>query len=488
MDVSESMVHVSQVQHVADIVGAVGGLGRSLTPGVFKQATVTSYGPDGQQKASVGAISFEGVQFAADGSIMGGRIVHSASTPEGKLLSNTTLTLANGGTPTQAQTQIHNRNDDGVEKVLQTDLSSVQWTPGGKISSGEIRLTTQDPATHAQRSSASMVYQGEKPASGAVTSYSASDGKTVESQTELDYSGLTFLGHKVAGGQMNVARKQPDQTVSSRSQVQFAANSFGRIQQVQTTNLDPEGNTRSTATADYSGVTFDARNKISAGDIHISVAAPDQSPMLHSVVTFANSMPSMAQAFSFRNGVLAGKTLTDFSNAKFDNQNRVTGSSLKVDQYDASERLVASTTVNYDANRSVTAKNTTLVPVAAPPAPPRAHQDVINSLPKPITGGAAKPAAAPAVNPPSGSSTLTTKQIKRPDGTLETTVAATVQGGVPISAVVTHYATDGKTVASTVYVDLSKVLTSGQTPSGSASIREFTGGTTLSSESFLEYA
>lgn len=486
MDVSESMAHVSQVQHVSGVVGAVGAAGRALTPGVFKQASVTSYGPDGQQKASVGTISFQGVQFAPDGSITGGQIVHSASTPEGKRLSDTTLTLTKGGMPTQAQTQIHNRNDDGVEKVLQTDLSSVQWTPGGKISSGEIRLTTQDPATQAQRSSGSMVYQNEKPASGTVTNYSPSDGKTVESRTELDYSALTFLGHKVTGGKMQVTRKQPDQTVSSRSQVQFAPSGFGSIQQVQTTNVDPQGNTKSTVTADYSGVTFDARNKISAGDIHISVAAPDQSPLAHSVVTFANSVPSMAQTFSFWNGVVAGKTVTDFSNAKFDNQNHVIASSLKVDQYDASERLVASTTVSYDTNHSVNGKNITTIPVTAPATPPRAYQDVINSLTKAAT--AAKPAGAPAVNPPAPSSTETTKQIKRPDGTLETTVATTVQGGVPVSAVVTHYATDGKTVASTVQVDLSKVATSGQKPSGSVSIREFTGGTTLSSESSLEYA
>lgn len=273
---------------------------KALAPGVYKQGTVTNYGPDGQQKASVGAISFEGVQFAADGSIAGGQIAHSASTPDGKPLSSTTLTLAKGGTATQAQTQRHNRNGDGVEKVLQTDLSSVQWTPGGKIGSGEIRFTTHDPATAIQRSSGSMVYQGEKPASGAVTHYSPTDGKTVQAYTEVNYSGLNFLGRKVTGGQMQVVRKQPNQTVSSRSQVQFAGNGSGCIQQVQTTNLDTaSGNTKSTATADYSGVTFDARKKISAGDIHISVAAADQSPLAHSVVTLRTLYPALHRRLLF---------------------------------------------------------------------------------------------------------------------------------------------------------------------------------------------
>lgn len=183
---------------------------------------------------------------------------------------------------------------------------------------------------------------------------------------------------------------------------------------------------------------------------------------------------------------MVGKTVIDFSNASFDNHNRVIGSGMKVDQYDASERLVASTTVNYDANHSVAAKNSTMVPTTAPKTPPRAYQDVINSLKKPAAVGGVKP-AAPAVSPPV-SSTVNTKQVKRPDGTLETNVATAIQSGVPVSAIVTHYATDGKTVTSTVHVDLSRVVTSGQKPSGSVSLAEYTGGTTLSSESSLEYA
>lgn len=488
MNVADSTANLSLLQHVTGIVGAASSSGGSMSPGIVKTATITNYGPDGQQKASVGTISFAGVQFGPDGSIAGGQITHSAATPEGKALSSTTLTLAKGGTPTQAQTQIHNRNDDGVEKILHTDLSSLQWTPGGKISSGEIRLTTQDPTSGLQRSSGTLVYQNEKPASGTVTNYSASDGKSVESQTESDYSGLTFVGHRLSGGQINMTRKTPDQKVSSHSQVQFAPNGFGRIQQVQTTNLDAaSGNTKSVATADYSGITFDARNKISAGDIHVSVAGSDQSPLAHSVVSFANSVPSTAQTFAFQNGVLAGKTVTDFSNAKFDNQNRVIGSSVKVDQYDASERLVASTTVNYDANHSVATKNTKPAQIAAGGGtPPRSYNDVINSLPKPASGGAVK--SPTTVNPPAATSGATTKQIKRADGTLETTVATTTQNGVPVSAVITHYASDGKTVTSTFQVDLSKVTTSGQKPSGTVSMKEYVGGTTLGSEGSFEYA
>jgi hypothetical protein len=110
-------------------------------------------------------------------------------------------------------------------------------------------------------------------------------------------------------------------------------------------------------------------------------------------------------------------------------------------------------------------------------------------LTKPASGGAVKAAAiATAVNPPPASSGGTTKQIKRADGTLETSVTTTTQNGVPVSAVITHYAGDGQTVTSTFHVDLSKIITSGQKPSGSVSIKEYTAGTTLCSESSFEYA
>jgi len=81
------------------------------------------------------------------------------------------------------------------------------------------------------------------------------------------------------------------------------------------------------------------------------------------------------------------------------------------------------------------------------------------------------------------------KNTYRKDGTLEESVVTTSANGVPLSAEVTRYDTDGKTVASTYQVDLSKVSMAGGpgNPSGSVSVAELTAGVKKNSDSVFTY-
>ncbi len=494
MIASDTMTHGALVNQVSGIVSATSPTGTG--GGAFKNGVVTSYGPDGQEQASVGKVNFENVQYAADGSITGGHILQSTATPEGKPINSSTIHLAPGGKPSLAETQIHNKNDAGVAKVLSTDFSAVKWTDSGKVGSGEVRVATKDPVTGALRSSGTMVFQKEKLASGSVTQYSATDQKAIDSLTELDYTGVTFQGMKVMGGQMKVTRKTPTQAVSSNSQVDFAENGLGRVKQVQTANLDAaSGAVKSNVTADYSAVSFNARNEISSGALAVHVTDPNQNPQSHSIVSFANAVPASVQSWRFQDGRLAAKIVTDYSNAKFDNNNHVINSSAKVDVYDGNERLVSSTNVAYDQNGAVVNKQTQTVPVAAAAGPAKTYADLVpvwNSLVAKTSqsSAGAKPASAPAqADAQKPAAPPVTKNTFRSDGTLETSVATTSQNGVPVSAEVTHYDTDGKTVVGTHHFDFTKVvMVKGQAkPSGSIAVREFTAGKTLHSESVFNY-
>ncbi len=238
MTVSDTLAQVSLVNHVNGVVSAAAAPTQpGAVGGTFKNGTITTYSPDGSQKAAVGFISFEKTQFASDGSIAGGQILHSASTPEGQPISSTTIQLGPGGKPTQGEIQINKRQGPGLFNVVSADLSGVKWTDAGKIGSGAIGVATKDPVSGLRTTSGSIAFQNEKFTSGAVTQYSAKDGTTIESSTELDFTGVTLLGSKVNGGQMKVTRKRADQSVSSNSQVSFLENGLGRIKQVQTANL-----------------------------------------------------------------------------------------------------------------------------------------------------------------------------------------------------------------------------------------------------------
>jgi hypothetical protein len=491
MTVADSMTPLSVVNHINGAVSAAASPGTAAAVGVFRSAVVTSYGPDGTSPAAVGNLDFSKVQFAKDGSISGGQILHSSATPDGKPISSTTLQLAAGGKPSQAQSQIHNKRDAGVAKVLNTDFSSLKWTDGGKISSGEMRFSTNHPVTGAQRSSASMVFQNEKLASGAVTDYSATDAKAVEAITELDYTGMNFQGMKVMGGQMKVTRKKPDQTVSSKSQVAFVPNGLGRVQQIQTANMDAaSGAVKSNVTSDFSGVSFNARNDIDSGDVNLQVTAPDQTPLAHTVLSFANAVPKTAQTFQFQGGVLASKIVTDYSGATFDNDNHVANGSLKLDIYDGAEQHVLSSQVAYDPTAPAPTKQTQRFAVAAP-SNAKAFQEVAarwqNAAPKPTQS---TPPATVAKQPTPPGATPVTKKTLRSDGTLEETVTTISQNGIPVSAEITHYDTDGKTVMTSFKADLSKVVVAASQakPSGSVKLQEYTGGATLHAESVFNYA
>jgi hypothetical protein len=501
MTVSDTIAQVGLVNHVNSIVSATASPTQpGAAGGAFKNGTVTTYSPDGSQKAAVGFISFEKTQFASDGSITGGQIFHSSSTPEGQPIASTTIQLGPGGKPTQGEIQINKRQGQGVFNVVNADLSAVQWTDAGKIGSGAIGLATKDPVSGLRTTSGSIAFQNEKFTSGAVTQYSAKDGTTIESLTELDFTGVALLGFKVNGGQMKVTRKRADQSVSSNSQVSFLENGLGRIKQVQTANLATGSNqVTSNVTADYSAISYNARNEIDSGDINIDVTGPDQSPMSHAIVSFAGAVPKTAQTWRFKGGVLANKTVTDYSNAQFDNHNRVVNGSIKVDVFNAAEQHISSTAVSYDQNGAVTNKQTQTFPVTAVATAPKTYQAVAASWTKPPAkpSAVAQPqsnvaptaTASAAASPGTSAAAPQTKNITRSDGTLEATVATTSQNGKPVSAVVTHYDSDGKTVVSSYHVDLTQVIVAaGQSkPSGSVSLQEFMGGTILHSESVFNY-
>ena len=508
MTVSDAqMTHAAVVMdHVASIASAASQT--ALTAGTFKTGVVTSYGPDGIEKAMVGNVSLDNVEFAADGSITGGHILHSAATPEGQPISSSTLQLAPGGRPSQVETQIHNKRDAGLAKTLSSDFSGVKWTDTGNIASGQMNVTTKDPTTGQRRSAGTMIFQNEKLASSSITHYSPTDGNTVTAHTDLDYSGVSFSGLKVIGGQMKVTRKTPDLTVSSNSQVQFAENGLGRVQQIQTANLTPgTGAVKSNVTSDYSGLSYNARNEITSGSMTVAAKAADQSPLTHSVVTFANSVPAIAQTWRFQGGVVAAQVVTDFSKSQFDNDGHVVNSTKQVDLYDGGGQHVSTTTVTHGPTGAVVNKQVQPIPLTAATAPPKTYAEVLSSLkttaakpatnPAPVAARATAMAAAAA---PTGADTkTTTKDTLRSDGTLETRVVTTSQKGsgnsaafasVVVAADVTHYDTDGKTVINTHHVDFTKlVITQGQTkPSGSVAVQEKTGGTILHSDSVFNYA
>lgn len=500
----------TQVAHATVVMDAVAAMASSasqtaLAAGTFKSGVVTSYSPDGTETASVGNVNLANVKYAADGSIAGGSVSHSAATPEGQPISSSTLQLTAGGRPSQVQTQIHNKRDAGLAKTMTSDFSGVQWTGSGDPSSGQMNVITNDATTGQRRSVGTMVFQNEKLASSSITHYSPQDGTTVVAHTDLDYSGVTFSGLKVMGGQMKVTRKAPDQTVSSTSQVQFAPNGLGRVQQIQTANLTPgTGAVKSNVSSDYSGISFNARNEITAGSLTIAATAPDQSPLTHSVVTFANSVPVTAQTWRFQGGVVAAQIVTDFSKSQFDNDLQVVNSSKQVDLYDGSGQRISSTTVTHGPTGAVVNKQVQSFPPAAATAPPKTHAQVLAALsaaakptspPAATASKTAVPAAAATTDPNTKTDTKTTS---RSNGTLETRVVTTMQKGsgntaaypwVTVAADITHYDTDGKTVVKTHHVDFTKlVIPQGETkPTGSVSVQEKTGGTTLHSDSVFNY-
>ncbi len=508
MTVSDTqMTHAAAVMdHVASIASVASQT--VLTAGTFKTGVVTSYSPDGQEKAMVGNLSLANVAFASDGSITGGSIVHSAATPEGQPISSSTLQLTAGGRPSQVQTQIHNKRDAGLAKTLSADFSGVKWTEAGNIASGQMKVTTNDAATGKRRSAGSLVFQNEKLVSSSITHYSPQDENTVAALTDLDYSGVAFSGMKVMGGQMKVTRKTPDQSVSSTSQVEFAENGLGRVKQIQTANLTPGTSAvKSNVTSDYSGLSYNARNEITSGSLTIAAKAADKSPLTHSVVTFANSVPATAQTWRFQGGVVAAQVVTDFSKSQFDNDGHVVNSSKQVDLYDGSGRQVSSTIVTHGPTGAVVNKQVQPLPPAAATATPKTYAELLAALKStsvkttnPVSAAAAGATGpAPAATPTGADIKTATKDTLRSDGTLETRVVTTSQKGsgnsaafnsVVVSADVTHYDTDGKTVVNTHHVDFTKlVITQGQTkPSGSVAVQEKTGGSILHSESVFNYA
>lgn len=478
MNATHTIDHLQAIAHVASLLGT--GTAAVNKP---KTAATTHYDPTGQEAAITSNTSYEGVTFAADGTISGGNLTHEASVPGGNKLSTTSVGFSNGK-PGSADITVHNNNGDGDFKKIQMDMSGATWNNSFAISSGAVKMTTIDAATGQKKHDGAIQFANEAITTGAFTHYATDGSGTVTGGSQVDYSGTKFLGANLVGGQYNVHTHSADNVLKSTSAI--AISELGRVQSIETTNMS--GGATKTATAsgtgsvttkvsvDFSKITFNARNEFQSGEIAYTTTDNTGAVISKTTVAYNNANPTLSTTEVYKGGQLQNKVVIDYTGSLFNNDHQVVNSSKKVETYSGDGKLVSSIVVAYDAQGNKT-KETTAQATQVKAAPPPA---AVKSAPPP-----AKLTATTG-----DGTTQKTDNKYRSDNTLEQTRVTTLDtNGKPIFAVITLYAADGKTVTKTFSMDLSGLAydQNANTVSGALNMQTHTGGTTLNAASTIQY-
>jgi len=200
MNATYNIDHLQAVTHVTSLLNRTAASGTAAI-NKPKTAATSHYDPTGTQVATVSNTSYEGVTFAADGTISGGNLSHQSSTPDGTQLSTTSVNFQNNGKPVSAQVNVNNINGDGDFKNVQMDMSSVTWNNSFAISSGQVKMSTIDASTQQKKNDGIIQFNNETVVSGSITHYDTDNAGAVSGYSEVDYSKANLLGSSILGGQ-----------------------------------------------------------------------------------------------------------------------------------------------------------------------------------------------------------------------------------------------------------------------------------------------
>ena len=412
MNATYNIDHLQAVTHVTSLLGSTAPSG-TVAINKPKTAATSHYDTTGTQVATVSNTSYEGVTFAADGTISGGSLSHQSSTPDGTQLSTTSVNFQNNGKPVSAQVNINNINGIGNFKNVQMDMSGVTWNNSFAISSGQVKMSTIDASTQQKKNDGVIQFNNETVVSGSITHYDPDNAGAISGYSEVDYSQAKLLGSSILGGQYSVKHMTPGKALSASSVVSLS--SEGRIQSIETTNTDPVSSAvTSKVSVDFSQVVFNVRNEFLSGDLGFTVNDNAGNLMSKTSITFANSLPTLSSTSLYSKNQMQNKIVVDYSGSQFNNDHQVVNSSKQVDVYSEAGKLLSSTVISYDKNGNKTkaqnrdanqqgnasqaVKTQTSAPAKAAGAPTKSSAATTVK-----TGSTAKsPAALASATPPAG--------------------------------------------------------------------------------------
>ena len=502
-----------------------------------KSASTIHYGRDGKQIASQSQTSYEHVQVSNAGQITGGTLGHSAMDDRGNPLNSSVVTITPDGQANTIQTSINNRFDSGIFKTVETDLSGVQWTAAMSIHSGQVKIRTHHAASSQLRMEGYLTFDNERIHSGAYAHFAwAGDGKA-HFYSEVDYSNAEFLGSQLVGGYCSVALKDVKHAVHAQSDMFVSPD--GHVTHIQTKSFDPlTAKLRSQVETNLAGMSFDARGHFWTGSVELTVTSPEGDLRTKTNTTFNNSLPVQTVTQKYKNAKPSLKIVADYQTAAFNNDLRVVDSQVVSQVFTRHGKLLSTTKTRYDANGNINQKDTEHYKAGEPESSTTISSDyssvVYDHRGTPI-GGSAKVTTtdkktgkssrtekqfAARKESPNGATTadflpapklpgqpapsysrtqstdvdpngdtVKTEKITRVDGTLLQMKATKSDGSVPVSTVITNFATDGTTIINTHTIDLRPLNYDAYTHqiTGHADIQSNFRGATLSASSKLQY-
>jgi hypothetical protein len=480
MNATHSMDHLHAITHVSNVLNTNV---KATTVAISKPkvANTSHYDPTGKEVAIISNTSFEGITFAADGSIASGNLAHESMSPDGTKLSTTSMGFENNGKPSSAEINVHNKDGSGDFKKVTMDMNAVVWNASFAISSGQVKLSTIDALTQLKKTDGVINFDKETLLSGSFTHFSTEKAGEITHLAEIDYSKAKFLGTRIVGGQYEIKSMRPDKSVESTSIVSVSP--IGRLQSIETTNLDTTAAVKSKVQVGFSKVVFNARNEFDSGDINYTVNDSKATLLSKTTVTYKNTVPANSETLVYSKAEVLYKILVDYSESKFNNSKQVVNSSKKVQVYSKAGNIISSTTVNYDQHGNKIKPNSQTKQIKpATPADQQSKQTTPAKVP-------VKPPVVPPVKAATGDQRVEKVPSTRADGTLEQMKITVYEGDTPVSYTIIYYATDGKTVVKSHAMDLSSIKfdPNSNTVTGTLALTTNLGENTLHSQSAIQY-
>ena len=187
-----------------------------------------------------------------------------------------------------------------------------------------------------------------------LTHYATNGSGDIHGYTTIDHKNVSFLGDEIVGGYHHITTLRPDQSVISQSKLHYSESGLPTSMETGVFYAH-EAEPHTHMVTDYSGVNFDARKKISHGQLRVTIKNYQGKLLGKTAMTFAENNPQTAETHFFtEQGEIRSKLQNDYAHAQFNNHNHVVNSSTHVKgiRHDGTIYLITQTDYDGDGNPS----------------------------------------------------------------------------------------------------------------------------------------
>ncbi|MEM1322209.1 MAG: M35 family metallo-endopeptidase [Bacteroidota bacterium] len=318
----------------------------------------TELADDGKTPVRMVQADMTNLQWTKADTIKGGKIKIATQTPQAVPIDQSDLSFASNGNPGLATSILFHPDGKSVAGYASADFSKLNFDAIANIRDGAIVVESQDDSRIKMAHGALNYLEGEL-STGKFTRFGL-DGQTIIAFTELDFQQAKYVAHQLVGGIIGIRESRDDHSLSATTQIAYDQQGLPTL--AKSSNYKKDGqNIHSYSSTNFSQIEFSAHGDIYNGVLLALTYRANHTLKNKSEVSYVAGYPvHMATTNYGKNGVnVRAYAELSYRGARFNSRNQVANSFVTIETFTKDKQLKSRSLVHYDGFGNTSEVNTT---------------------------------------------------------------------------------------------------------------------------------